>query len=405
MLLQRSFSRLVARCGAAALLAISFAAGAAQAPVQRPLDADLHCGGGIAPVALPPGSPDPVHAPADWRAVRPDGSYNWSPAYDLQAMVYHLAATGDPAWAARIVDGGDALLATRDAPSPADRHPYAWFDRSANVSRPYVWLAYAGHNFAPLMQFARIVATDPRIGDCVYRGRPLRAAARSYLGEFDRVLRAHRDELAHKDGYSYFVFRRPVPVSDARLQGEPLPVNMNSDLFLAVLHSAAAESAFGEQGAAAERRTWVRQYVQYLTRSVLQRLPCAPGRTCLQWRYATYMDRVDDIGHANIVAKFLLDAYEDGYGVRRDDLSAFANTMDHLVDANGDLHGNLLDGETIPGVAQAVYYEILYGAFSPELKAKMERLVARTGGFAYTAAWLREQQLAGATAARVPAVG
>ena len=373
------------------LLSLVFVATATAARAAAAPGDEISCPAPVTLLAVPPGYPAGIRTPDTPRAFLPEGRYNWSAGYTLQSMVYHLAATHDPAWAARIVDSGEAILAARNAASPLDGQPYAWID-SNDAAAGYAWLGFIGHMFTPLMQFARVVTADARLGACTYRGHSLRDYASGYLAEFNRAADARRAELRTGRGTDWYVFSLPVPASVAELQGQVLPVNMNADMFLALLHAAAAETALGSDARAQEKRAAVAGYVRYLNEEVLVRRPCGPGRACLLWNYSRAMNRADDVGHANMVAKFLLDAYQDGYPVRPDDLVALANTVDGLVDESGTVQANLLDGRTIPRVTRSVYYLILYGPFVPGLQAKMDRLVAGSRLFAYTGPWLAAHQ-------------
>jgi hypothetical protein len=98
---------------------------------------------------------------------------------------------------------------------------------------------------------------------------------------------------------------------------------------------------------------------------------------------------MDDIGHANLGVKFLVDAHENRYRVARDDLLAIANTMDDLIEADGRVRANLLDGSTIAGSRDSVYYILLLSRYSPSLKAKLQQTMNRTRTFAYWGPWLK----------------
>jgi hypothetical protein len=341
--------------------------------------------------------PVPVPLPAAYPAVQPptqpleafvqDG-YNWSAGYQLQSLVFHLMATHDPQWAARIVASADHLLAERNAPSPVDGLPYAW---STPSDAGYVWVGFVGHLFAPMMQFARTVLADPVLGACTLQGRTLRSYAAGYLAEFDRAFMAHASELAGTGGESFYVFANPVPASHRELQDSVLPVNMDADMFMAALHSVPVEAALVTPQAAQARKALVAGFVRYLRDRVLQHVPCAPARTCLRWNYSVLLSHADDVGHANVVAKFLLDAAQDGDGIAASDLAEFANTIDDLFDATGHSAGDLLDGSTIPGVASSVYYLILYGRVSGSVRAKMGQIVLGSHVFAYAGPWLEAQ--------------
>jgi hypothetical protein len=369
---------------------LSFGAHAAQptAPVSSPL----------AQVECPGGSPAIVPLPAGYPAVKPpakpldafsNGLYNWNAGYDLQSLVYHLMVTHDPRWAGDVVASAEHLLAQRNANSPLDGQPYAW---SMPAEGGYVWVGFVGHLFAPMMQFARTVVADPKLGACTVQGRTLRSYAGAWLADFDRAMAVHASELASKGDLRFYRFTHPVPAADKRLQDTPLPVNMNADMFMAALHSIPVEAALGKPQVAQSRRELVTGFVRYLTGSVLQQVHCAPARTCLRWNYSTRLTRAEDLGHSNVVAKFLLDASQDGYGVKEASLTELANTIDNLFDDDGKPTGDLLDGSRIAGVATSVYDLILLGRFSPSLRAKMDKIVVRSHIFAYAGPWLEAQR-------------
>jgi len=321
-------------------------------------------------------------------AVLANGRYNWSAAYQIQSMVYHLSITGDEKWARLIVDFGDTLLDGRDALSSIDGRPYAWLDRSENLTEAYAWAGYTGHCYAPLMEFARYVFAHPEVARSVYKGRTFRDHALGYLREFNRALAVHYGELRDDRAYNYFVFGDAVPARTRRLDGLILPVNMNAALFTAILHAGKAEHALGD-GQTALKRKQVERFVDYLNDRVLERRVCAQGKVCLVWNYSSYMKRVDDVGHANLVAKFLLDAYGDDYGVRRADVIALANTVDGLLNSDGSLVGNLIDGTTIKGTSPSLYYLILLANYSPSVRSKVGCLARTLTNFAYSGPWLK----------------
>jgi hypothetical protein len=350
--------------------------------------AKVLCSPPAMPAALPDGYPPNITAPAlPLQPLTAAGFSNWTAGYQLHSMVYHLAVLRDPAWAAGIIDTAESMLARRDAVG-ADGQPYAWLDRSSDVKAPYAWLAFGGHLFAPLMQFSRLVVADSQLAACTYQGKPLGDYAARYLTEFDRLLAQRSKELVRSGGESWHVFDT-VPSATGPLTGLPLPVNMDADVFLAMLHSIPVEAALGSAQQAAERKVLVQEHVQHLMQHVLHLVPCSSGRTCLRWNYSSYSSRSDDVGHSNVVAKFLLDAHDDGYAVPDGHLTAFASTMDSLIDASGQFTGNLLDGTTVAGVVRSVYYEILYGRFSDSLRAKLQAIVMPSGNFSYAGPWLK----------------
>jgi hypothetical protein len=351
------------------------------------------------------GDPGPVHIAQTSNAVLPvgvvppslvgpsggaweNGVYNWGPAYVVASLVFRLEATGDEEWAARIVDWGEQILAGRDAISPTDQRPYAWIDHSSNVRSPYVWIAFTAHNFAPLIEFASYILNHKDLGAKPYRGKSYRDYALAYMHEFTRALDVDMAELVKDGRHAYFRFARYVPVANKKINGAPLPVNMNAAMFSAMLHLAKAEAAAGRPSVAAQLSTLVTGFVAYLKDDVLVSQVCG-DRACVVWRYSTYLTHIEDVGHANLTVKFLVDAHNNGYGISRDDLIGIANTFDNLIDSNGKPRGNLLDGSTIAGVSSSIYFVFLLTKYSPSLRTKLGHIIADSRNFSYWGSWLK----------------
>jgi hypothetical protein len=317
--------------------------------------------------------------------------YNWTSAYLMESMVTMYEIEHQDKWARRLIDAGTAMLAERDTIDPRTGQSYAWADRGPDVSEPYVWAGYTGHVFAPLMEFARFVAEHPQVWDKTYRGRVYRDYALLYMREFNRALSVHLAELTDDGRHATFRFIRHVPVRNPRINGSPLPVNMNAALFSAMLHLSAAEKAIGDPARADQLSRYVADFVRYLQDDVLVRSH-ANGQTYLSWEYASYIPRAEDLGHANLVAKFLDEAYRGGLGVQRGDLVALANTLDRSVETDGSIPNNLLDGTNISGTSSALYYLVLMAKYLPSLKAKLAPIVLRSKKFEYTGPWLEVSQ-------------
>lgn len=320
--------------------------------------------------------------------VSKNGDYNWSPAYAASGMDLLLEATGDQKWAAGIVDWGEHILAERDAISPTDQRPYAWTDRSTRVQSPYVWIAFTDHNFAPLMEFASYVLKHKELGEKLHQGKPYRDYALAYMHEYTRALDIDMAELARNGDRAYFRFAKRVPVANAKLNGQPLPVNMNAAMFTAMLYLANAEAAAGKPDVSHRLSALVADFVSYLKKDVFVSHACG-DRTCIDWRYCTYMPRAEDVGHANLTVKFLVDAHNNGYQVSRGDLVGVADTFDNLLDSNGKPKGNLLDGSSVPGVANSIMYVMFLANYSPTLKTKLEHVMADNRNFTYWGPWLK----------------
>lgn len=329
--------------------------------------------------------PDPPKQPS--HTILPNGRNNWSSAYIMQSMMYLLQATGEQRWAQELVRWGNAALADRDAYGP-DGKPFAWTDRSGNVLQPYVWAGFTGHMFAPLMEFSRYVIEHPDLGDATYLGKSFRDYATDYMSEFSRAMDVHLSELYDDGRYAYFRFAKPVPVTNQKLNGQPLPVNMNAALFTATLHFLKAQSA--SRGGKADRRleASLSHFVAYLNDKVLTQSRCG-SMICSRWKYSTYMSRAEDVGHSNLVVKFLYDAHASGLDISESVLVNVANTIQGLMSDDGMFRANLFDATRIPGVAESIYYIILLAKYSPALKAKIEPVISHSHNFAYVGPWLQ----------------
>lgn len=322
-----------------------------------------------------------------------NGRVTWNLPYIVQSMFFLLKNTDDEKWAAAIVDWGDSALGERDALSPVDKLPYAWIDRSDDVLAPYVWSGHTGHVFAPLMEFANYVLRHPELAARSHHDRSYREHALRLMREFTRALDVHMAELVDDGVVAYFRFAKPVPVTNKRINGQPLPVNMNSALFTAILYLGQAEDVSGRKDMAQRLSRLVAGFVRYLKDSVLLHQPCG-GVTCILWRYATYIGRIEDVGHANNVVKFLVDAHENGYRITRADLIALSNTFDSLINLDGTFHANLLDGSSIDPPRSAIFYIILLIRYSPTLRVKLEHAVLESQNFSYWGPWLEASSTA-----------
>jgi hypothetical protein len=329
--------------------------------------------------------PQPPESPP--KVLHSNGRVNWLPAYIMQSMMYLLRLTNEEKWAQELVVWGVSALADRDAAHPRDGRPYAWTDRSDNVREPYVWSGFTGHMFAPLMEFSRHVMEHPELQTRTFGGKSYRDHAVLFMQEFERALDVHLTEFVDDGRHAFFRFARPVPVANKRINGQPLPVNMNATLFTAMLHLSKAQSASGAGDKGDRLRRYVERFVAYLNEEVLERTPCG-AQTCVMWQYSTYIARVEDVGHANVVVKFLTDARDDGYPVSQRDLAGIARSVERLIGDNGTFHANLLDGSKIPGSRQAIYYIMLLTRYSPDLKAKITPIVTQSRDFAYRGPWL-----------------
>jgi hypothetical protein len=306
-------------------------------------------------------------------------------------MLYHFEASGDKSWADQLIDWGYSLLDQRDARNSPDDKPFAWTDHSSGLSEPYVWAGFTGHAFEPLLEFAHFVAEHGSAQKKIHAGKTYREHALYFMNEFHRALALHLSELDDDGRHATFRFIRHVPVASRTINGSPLPVNMNAALFTAMLHLAAADKILGDGSQSVMLSNHVAHFVNYLNDGVLKRVQ-AGERPYITWQYASYINRADDLGHANTVAKFLYDAYANHYAVGRDDLVALGNSVERLIADDGTIRGNLLDGSTIPGSRSSIYYLILMARFSPTFRAKVAPLVLRSNNFINCGSWLETSQ-------------
>lgn len=317
-----------------------------------------------------------------------DGANDFSLAYVIQALTYSLIATGDPHLGEQIVDRSDAMLAERDA-TTEQGHPFGWLDRSPGVDRPYAWGGFTGHNFAPLMHFAQIVLNNPALGQKTYKGRSFHDHAVSYMNEFKAGLEIHSNtDLVQQQGFAYFRLPSNLPVKNRGAPGSPYPPNLNAALFSSILHLSCAEEREGIKAEAARQRKLVDGFVAFMKERVLA-FAERNGRETLVWDYSSYIKRREDVGHANNVVKFLIEAHEAGYAVDQALLRRLANTADLLMQPDGTVQADLIDGTNYTTrLARSVYYFILLGKYSENIEAKVAVIRRKSNLFAYQGAAL-----------------
>ncbi|WFU66863.1 hypothetical protein [Bradyrhizobium brasilense] len=321
--------------------------------------------------------------PVGLKVLGASGDNDFSLAYVLQALTYQLITTGDPSLAKQIVDRGDAMLAERNATTDRGK-PFGWFDRSSGVDRPYAWGGFTGHNFAPLMHFAQIVLSNPALGQKVYNGRAFRDYAIGYMNEFKVALQVHSsNDLVQQQGFSYFKLPSDVPVRSRTAPGSPYPPNMNAAMFSSILHLSCAEERLGTKEDSLRHRRLVDGFVSFMKDRVLTSAE-RNGRETLVWDYSSYIKRREDVGHANNVIRFLVEAHEAGYAVDGELLRRIANTVDLLMQPDGTVQSDLIDGTNYPArLAHSVYYFILLGRYSESIKAKVAAIRNASNIFAY----------------------
>jgi hypothetical protein len=330
-----------------------------------------------------------VAPPPPPRLLAANGANDFTGAYHLQSIVHHLIVTGDPAWARRGADWASRMLAERNAPGP-DGGAAGWLDSSPNVRRPYAWGGFTGHNFAPILHLARVILANPSLAALTHGERPLGEQARRWMEDFDVAFALHADRSLVREagGRAYLRLPRDLPVGNPRAPGSEYPPNMGATFFEAALHQSCLKRLTGEAEDARRLREITSGFVRHLMQDVIERVSTG-GRSVLAWNYSSYIPRREDVGHANVVIRFMLTAHRNGYPVDDSDIGRAAAMADMLMGPDGAVASDLIDGRNFTSrLTRSVYYFILLSRHSPQVRAKSQAVVARSRNFAYQGAWL-----------------
>jgi hypothetical protein len=341
---------------------------------------------GLTAVAAP--SVGVVAPPSPIRLISPTGGNDFTGAYHLQSIVHQLIITGDPNWATLGARWAEAMLGERNA-RDGNSEPYGWLDSSAGLRRPYVWAGFSGHNFAPILHLARVILANPVLVEREHNGTTLGAQARKWAAEFDRTLSVHLDRSLTRSGdQAWLTLPLDLPVANVRAPGAAYPPNMAATFFQATLHRACLHQLTGSAAAAAPLKALTAGFVRHLDKAVLEKIQIA-GRPALTWNYAVYIPRREDVGHSNVVIRFLLDARRHGYPLSPQILPRLVTMADSLIDRDGNVASDLIDGTNYATrLARSIYYYFLLAEHSDSIHRKLEPLIQRSRNFAYLGAWL-----------------
>jgi hypothetical protein len=326
--------------------------------------------------------------PSPPRLLTAGGVNDFTGAYQLQSIVHHLIVTGDPAWAVRGAAWTARMLAERNARGP-DGEPAGWLDTSSGVQRPYAWAGFTGHNFTPILHLARVIMANPSLADLAHSSTTIGEQVRGRMEQFDRAFALHAVHYMVRESESASLrLPRDLPVRNPRAPGSEYPANMGATFFKAALNQSCLKRMVGEAEDATLMRQATTGFVRHLMQDVIERVT-ANGRPVLSWDYATYIPRREDIGHANVVIRVLLTAHRNGYPVANGDIQHVAVMADMLMDADGRVNSDLIDGRNDTSrLPRSIYDFILLSRHSAGVRAKSEIAVARSNNFAYQGAWL-----------------
>ncbi|HEX7009287.1 MAG TPA: PEP-CTERM sorting domain-containing protein, partial [Phycisphaeraceae bacterium] len=177
------------------------------------------------------------------------------------------------------------------------------------------WLVHAGNFLTGVTRAAYLINRDPALS-AVYGHR-----VQGWIDESREVLQAFEAIDWHSGpnpGEGYFGGLSPA-IYPPEIAASPLPFNMQHaaasayvNLYLATGNSADAQK--------------VQEMVQFFkNRTTEYNLP--DGTKLVDWDYATYMTRAEDISHGGLTIGFVMRAYAAGLGFTADDIERFANVI------------------------------------------------------------------------------
>lgn len=256
--------------------------------------------------------------------VAPGGRINWGVAYALDSYIDLWLLTGESHWLTRFEVVAKAILAERVGP--------VWPEGRTG----HVWIGVTGAMYQPLMRAAAI-------------GLP---RADAYIAEFESALAYHEPDY---DGRTYR-FGHDAP---GGLSGTEAPANQTALMAEAVLHYARATASALAQGRVHRYEGYLRAYIkQTRTGSYI-------------WLYSRHLNRSEDIGHGNFVVRY---AARAGWA-----MEPFAAALEPLMQTNGDILVDNLDGTCLYEPRRGAYYWALAAAASPGLAMKFKQHLNRRG--------------------------
>ena len=243
-----------------------------------------------------------------------DASYlSWGTAYQLQARLAVLEATGEASHLEYLLSSGETIFAHRadrlDPPLRDDVRgviPPAWVSYAYTQPKWYAWFGHAGMITYPLAGAIHHVKSDPSLAETY---RPRAAALEADIIEtLDFFEPDYRTVAGGNEGYYLNSYA-----------GGELPFN---------LYNAAGRTYIALWRATGEQRFADR--AEALARHMKAELTAVDDRYV--WRYATYTPAgsAEDFSHAGVNVNFMIDAYEAGIVFDDTDMQRLANTFRYV---------------------------------------------------------------------------
>lgn len=290
----------------------------------------------------------------------------WAQSRVLDSYLEVYSATGDPKWLAKFAAQAEGLPAKTDR--RLGRRDYrgvagpAWSTIHYTRGRSHVWVAHTGLICAPLLEFARLVR-ERNLTEFSPQAELFLAAAREAVA-------FHDDQYSRRNGLAGYSERPDAPCP---LAGQYLPWNQQAAMGRALLLLWRLTGREDYRTRAGE-----------IAASLKGRITFSEDHQRCRWPYWTRnppaQERMDDLNHATLVMRFMLDAFQAELVFTKSDLQCLANTLLHdLLRPNGEVAGRL-DGTKICSHPVAALLWLPLGRIYPRVHHRLQAVYAADPG-------------------------
>ena len=290
----------------------------------------------------------------------------WAQSRVLDSYLEVYSATRDPRWLSKFAAQAEVLLGKTDR--RLGRRDWrgvsgpVWSTIHYTQGKPHVWVAHTGLICTPLLEFARLVR-DKNLARFAPRAESFLAAAREAVA-------FHDDQYGRRDGLAGYWERPDAPCPPA---GQYLPWNQQAAMGRALL------LLWRLTG-----REDCRKRAGEIAASLKSRMTFSEDRRRCRWPYWSRnppaKERPDDLNHATLVMRFMLEAFQADLVFSRGDLQCLANTLLHdLLRPGGEVAGRLDGTTTCPQPAAALLWLPL-GRIDPRVYQRLQAVYAADPG-------------------------
>lgn len=271
------------------------------------------------------------------------GRYNWREGYVIDSYLDMYEMTKNVYWLDRVITHADSVLLQRN-------NGPVWRELLSG----YTWIGFSGSITMGMARFAHVVERD-NLSQYQNKAIEYATATRDAIDFFDQYWIENGTE-------GWWTYGSDNPTLGLRNK----------------------EAAYDMQSLLATSSLWLSQYNGLGETARLDMLEKATKyathfKSILTitnnryiWKFSTYYDYVQDVGHGNYDVLFAQRAYEQGIVFTESDMQKFGKTLEGFLVSNGDVPENLINGtESIDGVSNSIRYWAYMGEYNAYASLKL----------------------------------